>query len=139
MCCVQFRQHEVAAAWLMVGRLQQDIACSWCVLLQACADGVRFLDERKAGMVVLLDRTVRDASLQLKVAALPDRTPMLPCYPCLLNFIPWFHDYASPCTMQLELESLGLHECSRHVPSLSASASQWLHLNVMLPYLLPWV
>ncbi len=52
----------------MVGTLQQDIACSSCVLLQACADSVRFLDERKAGMVALLDRTVRDATLQLKVA-----------------------------------------------------------------------
>ena len=72
----------------MVGGLHQDIVCSWCILLQACADGVRFLDERKAGMLVLLDRTVRDASLQLKVASLPDRTPMLPCYSCLLNSIP---------------------------------------------------
>ena len=60
----------------MVGKLQQDVACCSCVL-QACADGVRFLDERKAGMVALLDRTVRDATLQLKVASLPDRTPML--------------------------------------------------------------
>ncbi|KAL0028497.1 hypothetical protein WJX77_010302 [Trebouxia sp. C0004] len=36
------------------------------VFQKACADGVRFLDERKAGMVALLDRTVRDATLQLK-------------------------------------------------------------------------
>ncbi len=121
----------------MVGTLQQDIACSLCVLLQACADGVRFLDERKAGMVALLDRTVRDATLQLKVASLPDRTPMLACYRRLLNFIPWFLDYASPCTTQLELD-LHLHECAWHFSPLSASASQWLHLNVMLPYLLPW-
>jgi len=48
--------------------------------LQACADGVRFLDERKAGMVALLDRTVRDAALQLKVASLHDRIPILACY-----------------------------------------------------------
>ncbi len=87
----------------MVGKLQQDLACSSCALLQACADGVRFLDERKAGMVALLDRTVRDATLQLKVASWSDRTFMLACYKCLLS-IPWFHDYASPCTMQLELD-----------------------------------
>ncbi len=80
MCCAQVRQHEVAAARLMAGKLQQDLACSSCVLLQACADGVRFLDERKAGMVALLDRTVRDATLQLKVASQPDRTPILACY-----------------------------------------------------------
>ncbi|DBA67338.1 TPA: hypothetical protein ACH3X2_001634 [Trebouxia sp. C0005] len=40
------------------------------VFQKACADGVRFLDERKAGMVALLDRTVRDATLQLKELAL---------------------------------------------------------------------
>ena len=80
MYSAQVRQYEVAAARLMAGKLQQDRVCSSCVLLQACADGLRFLDERKAGMVALLDRTVRDATLQLKVASLPDRTPTLACY-----------------------------------------------------------
>ena len=37
------------------------------VMLQACSDAVRFLDERKAGMMALLDRSVRDALLQHKV------------------------------------------------------------------------
>lgn len=36
-------------------------------VLQACNDAVRFLDERKAGMMALLDRSVRDAILQHKV------------------------------------------------------------------------
>lgn len=35
--------------------------------LQACSDGVRFLDERRAGMVAVLDKTVRDAASQLQV------------------------------------------------------------------------
>lgn len=38
------------------------------LVLQACSDAVRFLDERKAGMVALLDRSVRDATLQQKVS-----------------------------------------------------------------------
>lgn len=37
--------------------------------LQACSDGVRFLEERKAGMIGLLDRSVRDAVLQHKVVS----------------------------------------------------------------------
>ena len=35
--------------------------------LQACSDAVRFLDERKAGMMALLERSVRDAAQQHKV------------------------------------------------------------------------
>ena len=36
--------------------------------MQACSDGVRFLDERRASMVALLERSVRDATMQLKVS-----------------------------------------------------------------------
>ena len=37
------------------------------VMLQACSDAARFLDERKGGMMALLERSVRDALLQHKV------------------------------------------------------------------------
>ena len=37
---------------------------------QATSDAVRFLDERKAGMTALLDRTVKEAMSQIKVSRL---------------------------------------------------------------------
>ena len=49
--------------------------------MQACSDGVRFLDERRAGMIGLLDRSVRDAVLQLKVSALNMLLQYIPCQP----------------------------------------------------------
>lgn len=49
-------------------------------VLQACSDAVRFLDERKAGMLTLLERSVRDAAGQHKVVS---RTAcMLPPQTC---------------------------------------------------------
>ena len=49
-------------------------------VLQACSDAVRFLDERKAGMLALLERSVRDAAGQHKVVS---RTAcMLPPQTC---------------------------------------------------------
>lgn len=38
------------------------------LLMQATSDAVRFLDERKAGMTALLDRTVKEAMSQIKVS-----------------------------------------------------------------------
>lgn len=51
-------------------------------VLQACSDAVRFLDERKAGMMALLDRSVRDAMLQLEVHT-PRQKPA--CMSCTVS------------------------------------------------------
>lgn len=37
--------------------------------MQATSDAVRFLEERKPGMVALLDRTVKEANNHVKVQA----------------------------------------------------------------------